>query len=135
MNLVRKQLIVYDRQGLINKWWDRKLTAGSTLNGTIQQQLAESDIILLFVSASFLASDYCYDVEMQQALRQHNSGRSVVIPVILRSCGWKAAPMIGGLLALPRDGRPLVLWEDRDEATYNVADGVMKLVAELQARH
>lgn len=134
MNLVRKHLVVYDRQGLIRKWWDRKLTAGAKFDGSIRHELTHSDIILLFVSASFLASDYCYEVEMKQALKQHESGQSVVVPVILRPCGWKAAPMIGDLLALPRDARPLVLWPDKDEAANNVADGVMGIVAELHAK-
>lgn len=134
MNLVRKHLVVYDRQALIRKWWDRKLTAGATLDESIRNELMDSDIILLFVSASFLASDYCYEVEMKQALAQHASGQSVVVPVILRSCQWRAAPMIGGLLALPEDARPITLWSDRDEAANNVAEGVMKIVADLQAR-
>jgi hypothetical protein len=133
MTLVRKHLVVYDRQGLIRKWWDRKLTGGKEVDRSIRQELATSDIILLFVSAHFLASDYCYDVEMKQALKQHAEGRSVVVPVILRSCGWRAAP-IGSLLALPRDGRPLTLWPDRDEAANNVADGVMRIVADLHSK-
>lgn len=133
MTLVREHLVLYDRMGQIRKWWDRKLLPGSPLDGSITSFLSSSDIILLFVSASFLASDYCYDVEMQQALRQHAQGRSVVVPVILRHCGWQAAPF-GSLLALPTDGRPLTAWTDRDEAAKNIADGVMRIVSELQRR-
>jgi TIR domain len=133
MTLIREHLVLYDRMGQIRKWWDRKLLPGTPLDGAITNYLSSSDIILLFVSASFLASDYCYDVEMQQALRQHAEGRSVVVPVILRHCGWHGAPF-GGLLALPTDGRPLTAWPDRDEAAKNIADGVMRIVAELQRK-
>lgn len=133
MTLVREHLVLYDRTDQIRKWWDRKLLPGTPLDGAIKDYLSSSDIILLFVSASFLASDYCYDVEMQQALRQHAEGRSVVVPVILRHCGWQAAPF-GHLLALPTDGRPLTAWPDRDEAAKNIADGVMRVVSELQRR-
>jgi hypothetical protein len=133
MTLVREHLVLYDRTGQIRKWWDGKLLPGTPLDRDIRSYLSSSDIVLLFVSASFLASDYCYDVEMTQALRQHAEGRSVVIPVILRHCGWKAAPF-GHLLALPKDGLPLAAWPDHDEAAKNVADGVMRIVAELQRR-
>ena len=133
MTLVRQHLALYDRQGQIRKWWDRKLLPGTLLDGAIESHLSSSDIILLFVSSSFLDSDYCYDVEMQQALRQHDVGRSVVIPIILRHCGWHKAPF-GNLLALPTDGRPLTAWPDRDEAAKNIADGVMRIVAELQRK-
>jgi hypothetical protein len=133
MTLVREHLVLYDRTGQIRKWWDRKLFPGTPLDGAITNYLSSSDIILLFVSASFLASDYCYDVEMKQALHQHAEGRSVVVPVILRHCGWQSAPF-GGLLALPTDGRPLAAWPDRDEAAKNIADGVMRIVSELQRK-
>jgi hypothetical protein len=42
--------------------------AGQEWKGAIDQHLEESSIILLLISASFLASDYCYDVEMKRAL-------------------------------------------------------------------
>lgn len=133
MTLVREHLVLYDRRRQIRKWWDRKLLPGTPLNGEITNHLSSSDIILLLVSASFLASDNCYDVEMQQAMRQHTEGRSVVVPVILRHCVWRDAPF-GGLLALPTDGRPLTAWPDRDEAAKNIAEGVMRIVAELQSK-
>jgi hypothetical protein len=133
MTLVREHLVVYDRLGRIRKWWDRKLLPGTPLDEAITNHLSSSDIILLFVSASFLASDSCYVVEMQQALRQHSEGRSVVVPVILRHCSWHDTPF-GSLLALPSDGRPLTAWPDRDEAAKNIADGVMRIVADLHRR-
>lgn len=131
MNVVRQHLVLYDRLGKIRKWWDRKLVAGAPLDRSITNYLISSDIILLFVSPSFLASDYCYDVEMQQALAQHRNGQSVVVPVILRHCGWSDT-WLRDLVALPTDGRPLKAWPDQDEGAKNIADGVMKLVGELQ---
>ena len=133
MSLVREHLVLYDRMSKIRKWWDRKLLGGSTVKSKITNHLASSDIILLFVSSSFLASDYCYDIEMRQALDQHAAGRSVVVPVILRPCGWMESPF-GHLLALPTDGKPLTTWSNQDEAAKSVADGVMRIVANLQRR-
>lgn len=133
MNFVRTHLMIFDRQGLIRKWWDRKLLGGQHIDGTLTAQLASSDIILLLVSASFLASDYCYDTEMKQAMVQHASGRSVVVPVILRPCSWHSAPF-GQLLALPTDGKALTLWPNRDEAGLVIAEGLRRIVADLQAR-
>src|ERR1043166_1912842 len=130
MHRVRQQLVIYDRQKKIVKWWDRKITPGASLHHEINEHLQQADIILLFISPSFFDSDYCYDVEMQQALRQHEEQRSVVIPVIVRPCEWASSPL-GSLLALPTDGRPLPKWPNRDEGAKNVADGVMRAVAEL----
>jgi hypothetical protein len=133
MNFVRKHLMIFDRQGLIRKWWDRKLLGGQHIDSALTAKLASSDIILLLVSASFLSSDYCYDTEMKQAMVQHENGRSVVVPIILRPCSWHSAPF-GHLLALPTDGKALTLWPNHDEAGLMIAEGLRRIVADLQAR-
>jgi hypothetical protein len=133
VTFVRTHLMGLDRQNKIRKWWDRKILGGSAFSDEISVNLAQSDIILLFISASFIASDYCYNVEMTQALKQNQEGRSVVIPVILRHCDWHSTPF-GKLMALPRDGRPLNAWTDRDEAAKDIAEGVARVVADLQRK-
>jgi hypothetical protein len=133
MTLVRKHLVVYDRLGQIRKWWDRKIVAGASVDHAISSRISSSDVILLFISADFVASNYCYEVEMTKALSQHREGQSVVVPVILRPCVWKNTPL-GSLLALPRDGRPLASWPDQDEAAKDIAEGVMRAVVDLQQR-
>jgi hypothetical protein len=133
MNLVKEHLVIFDRLKKIRKWWDGKLTPGAHLDNSIKKELASSDIILLFVSSSFIASNYCYEVEMTQALAQHNAGRSVVVPIIVRDCHWRSAPF-GDLLALPQNGRPLATWPDKDTGAKNIAEGIMRLVAELQGK-
>ncbi len=133
VTFVRSHLMALDRQNKIRKWWDREISAGREFADDISMQLLRSDIILLFVSASFLASDFCYQKEMSQALKQHEEGRSVVIPVILRHCDWHETPL-GKLMALPRDGRPLATWPDRDEGGTDIAKGVKRVVADLQRR-
>jgi hypothetical protein len=85
------------------------------------------------VSADFLASDYCYDVEMTRALQRHDSGDACVIPVILRSVDWRGAPF-ARLQALPKDAKPVKAWSDEDEAFTDVASGIRKAVEALRSR-
>lgn len=89
-----------------------------------------SNIILLLVSADFLASDYCYCREMTRAMERHEAGQARVIPVILRHCDWHKAPF-RKLLALPKDGKPIVSWPDHDEAFADVARQIRLVVEEL----
>jgi hypothetical protein len=56
-------------------------------------------------SSDFLASDFCYGVEMTRAMQRHEIGTARVIPVILRPCDWHSAPF-GKLLATPIDLSP-----------------------------
>ena len=78
-------------------------------------------------------SDYCYTVEMQSALLRHSSGDVRIIPVIVRSSLWEESPL-APLKALPRDGKPVTLWVDRDEAWTDVARGIRTVAQEFAAR-
>lgn len=100
---IEKQLAMLKRQGIIETWHDRRIAAGESIDNAIDAHIESDDIILLLVSADFLASDYCYDVEMTRALERHAAGDAIVIPVILRACDWHHAPF-GKLNAVPRDG-------------------------------
>jgi len=120
-----------EREGLIKGWSDRQISPGSEWDATIKQQLATADIILLLISSDFIASDYCYDIEIQHAIQRHEVGSARVIPVILRPCDWKSLPF-GKLQPLPRDDKPITKWSDQDEAFLNVAQGIRVAVKSLR---
>ena len=128
---VETHLSLLKRQGVIAEWHDRRITAGTEWKGEIDENLKSSQVILLLVSADFIASDYCYDVEMKRALEKHEAGTARVIPVILRACDWHGAPF-GRLKALPEDGKPITSWTNGDEAFTDVAKGIRKVTEELR---
>lgn len=130
MNDVRRQLIVFERNGKILKWHDRMIPPGTEWRHQIDIRLNQAKIILLFVSPHFIESQYCYEVEGEMALKRHASGEARVVPVILRPCAWEASPF-AMLQTLPKDAVPVSRWEDRDEACLDVALSVMRLVDEL----
>ena len=125
-----KHLSLLRRQGVIADWHDRRITAGTEWVGAIDAHLQRAQIILLLVSADFLASNYCYDVELQHAMARHAVGEARVIPIILRAVDWQGAPF-GRLQALPQDGRPITSWPNQDEAFLDVASGIRALVEEI----
>lgn len=111
------------RQGVISTWHDRRLVAGDNLDHGIATELDRADIILLLVSSDFLASDYCYGVEVDRALKRNAAGEARVIPIILRPCEWHGAPF-GKLLAAPTDGRPVTKWPDIDDAFLDITKAI-----------
>ncbi|MGH8693883.1 MAG: TIR domain-containing protein [Burkholderiales bacterium] len=121
------------RRQVIAGWHDRQILAGEDWAGRIDEHLNSAGVILLLVSSSFLASNYCYDIEMMRAIERHDAGEAIVIPVILRACDWQGAPF-SRLQALPRDARAITSWPNRDEAFADVAQGIRAAVAALQAR-
>lgn len=129
---LQTHLSILKRSGVIANWHDRRISAGTEWAGQIDEHLNSAQVILLLVSASFLASDYCYDVEMGRAMERHAAGEARVIPVILRACEWKGAPF-GKLQGLPKDMKPVTSWANIDEAFADVARGIRKAVEEIKA--
>jgi hypothetical protein len=117
---LEKHLTLMRRQGVVAPWSDREINAGAELDPAIRQALEEADIILLLVSSSFLASDYCYSIEMKRALERHDEGSATVVPIILRPCEWLRSE-IKRLKALPLDGKAVTTWSNRDEAFAEIA--------------
>ncbi len=127
---LEKQLAMLKRQGVITAWHDRRIGAGQNIDHSIDEHINSDEIILLLISADFIASDYCYDIEMKRAMERHQAGQAIVIPVILRACDWHHAPF-GKLNATPRDGKPITQWPDIDEAFLQVAKAVREAAERL----
>src|SRR5687768_12583725 len=108
-NELEVHLSMLKREGLIEAWHDRRIGVGEDIHSEISSALENADIVLLLVSAQFLASNYCFEIEMRRALQKHNEGTARVIPVILHPCDWQSAPF-GHLRATPTDGKPVSMF-------------------------
>jgi TIR domain len=121
------QLSLLKRENIISSWHDRRIGAGEEWASQIDAHLNTAQIILLLISPDFMASDYCYGVEMERAMKRHDRGEACIIPVILRPCDWHNA-LLSKLQALPEDGRPITTSSNRDRAFLDVAKGIRKAI-------
>jgi formylglycine-generating enzyme required for sulfatase activity len=126
-----KHLTPLQQQGLITTWHDGEIIAGEEWKKEIHSHLESANIILLLISADFLASKYCYDIELKHALERHKRQKARVIPIILRPVDWHHTPF-GKLAALPTNGEAITLWPDQDAAFADVAAGLRRAVKELR---
>ncbi len=123
------------RQGLIDVWHDRNISAGTEWEQKIDEHISSAQIILLLVSPDFMASDYCYGKEMKRAIERHERGEARVIPVILEHVYWQIEPL-NRLQALPEDAKPITSanWHSLNEALYNVVEGIRNAAKELSIK-
>jgi hypothetical protein len=128
---LEKHLSLLKARSLVRVWHDRRIAAGDDFSGAISEHLDTARIILLLVSADFLASDYC-GLETRRALERQKAGDARVIPVIFRPCDWHHGPF-GHLQAVPRDGKPVVDWPSQDQALRDVA-AVLRKIIEQETR-
>jgi len=128
-----KHLGTMKRLNQITGWYDRDISAGTEWAREIGLHLNTSHIILLLISSDFMASDFCYSVEMKRALERHEREEAHVIPIILRPVDWHDAPF-SKLQVLPVGARPITSWANRDEAFEDVARGIRKAVQEILSK-
>jgi hypothetical protein len=122
-------LSLLKRQGLISFWHDRQILPGIDWVKTIDQHLETASVILLLVSADFLASDYCYSVEMKRAIEREALGEARVVPILVCPVDWKDAPF-AHLQALPTDAKPLSSWRNQDTALADITAGIRRVIIE-----
>lgn len=122
------------RLSLLDTWTDRRIAPGAEWKGQIDEALERADLILLLVSADFIASDYCWDIEMERALVRAAEGSATLVPIVVRTCKWKDAPF-SKYQVLPDEGKAVTAGGSksaRDKAWTNVADGIEALLKEIQ---
>lgn len=129
---LRERLSIYlaplARQKKIAEWHDRQIEPGADWENEISSHLESADLILLLVSADFLASEYCFGVEVERALTRLKQGVAKVIPILLRPCLWEES-RFSELQIIPRNAKPITSWLSPEEALTDVASEISKLVS------
>src|SRR5437868_2468240 len=123
---LEKHLSLLRRQGVISTWHRRDIAPGTDWTKAIDAHLSSAAVILLLISPDFIASDYCYGVELQRAMERHDAGEARVIPILLRPVAdWDTAPF-ARLAVLPTNRKPITKWRPRDDGWANVAAGIRR---------
>lgn len=130
---LEKHLSGLKRRNYINTWFDGKIDAGKEWEKEIDYNLSKADIILLLISADFISSDYCFEIEMKKAISRHEKGDAVIIPVILHPCDWSDLPF-SKIQGLPQNGKPITstYWDNTEIAFNEVASSIKATVEDLR---
>jgi len=99
------------------------IPTGTEWEPQIKAALHKADIVVSLVSVHSLASDYFMKHEMAKVFKRRKAGECEIIPVILDSCLWKRTPF-KNIQALPKDGKPVNTFAQKDEAFKEVAQVV-----------
>jgi WD40 repeat protein len=115
------------RQQLVSLWYDRHIHPGQLRTLILDENLKNSSLILMLVSADFLHN--C-GAEIEQVLQHCQVEKACVVPIIVRDCEWKHAPF-AYLPSLPHNGKPITLWEDQDHAWNTVVADLRQIIEKL----
>lgn len=112
----------------IDVWHDGKILAGNTIDSEVLMQLGMSDVVLLLVSPNFLSSWYCIEVELKKAIKRHNEGDCIVVPVILSESIIDDSLAFSGLMRVPEDGKPIQKYKPQNNGYVNAVVKIKQMI-------
>jgi hypothetical protein len=129
LDMLHKHLAQLQRDGTLTTWTDQQIPTGGNLTKNISAELSTSDLFIALLSPDYISSKYCYEKEFQKALEMLAEGKIIIIPIIVEVCDWLSTPF-GEFKALPKDGKPISTWENKNTAFLDVIQNIRQLVAE-----
>ena len=112
----------------IDVWHDGKILPGDKIDAEVLTQLSSSDVVLLLVSPNFLASSYCIDVELKQAIQKHNDAQCIVVPVILSESIIDDNLSFANLMRVPEDGKPIQKFRPQNNGYVNALAKIKQMI-------
>lgn len=125
------------RDGTVHVWDDTRIPPGADWRNEIETAMSRASVAVLLVTADFLASAYCTDVELPSFIEAQRNRGLRIVGVLVDDCLWGKLPYLAERQMLPRDERgklkPVEAFQRRSRAWTQVADAVAQLVAGPEA--
>jgi len=126
-----KHLKPLQRQGQIALWSGLNIHAGSEPAQERSRHLEHADLILLLISPDFMSSDYCFRIEMVQAIERYKRGNAHIIPILLRPTHWENTP-VAAFEMIPTGASPVTRWHARDDAFHDIIGHIQRVIRQLR---
>ena len=114
------------QEGLLRDWGEGFLLGGDEIAAKLQAEIARADIVVILLSADFLAADRS-QAQIDLVLAEREKRPVIIVPVVVRAVDWQRG-RLGRFYALPRNGKPVAAWDRADDAWFDVAEGLHRLI-------
>ena len=129
---MEKALALLKQQSILIQWSDQSILPGQKISEIVRQKIDEADIIAFLLSQDFIASDECMK-EWNYAKQLAASEKPLFrLPIILKDCAWTDLLANDDVKALPKDGNPVVKYEDENTAWHEVYEGIKDVIGHLR---
>ena len=118
---IRVHLRPLERLGLLGVWDDKSIKPGDVWRDEIERALDHATCAVVLLSADFMASDFCTEMELPRMLQRAKERGVRVLPVMLSPCHSGAVPGLSALQAVNDPSRTLVEMERGEQERVLVA--------------
>ncbi len=129
LDRLRTHLRPLEKQGLMDIWDDTKITAGDQWKAAIEEALGRARVVILLVSADFLASDFIVDNELPPLLAKAEADGTRVVPVIVKPCRFRRDKALNRFQAINDPATPLVSMSEGEQ------ESIYDQISQLVERH
>ena len=121
---LEKHLSSLKKQQFIHAYYDGDISPGKKIEDETLLHLKSAQMILLLVSSNYMAADFCYQDELQEAIERDTAKQARVIPIFLSPVECGNAPF-AELESLPSNHKPISKWRGReDDAFFDIVQGI-----------
>jgi len=126
-----KRLMPLERNNEIVLWHDGLITPGEKWDDSIKQHLVAADIIILLLSADFLASDYIFKEELPTIVAKRLANQLQLVPIVVRDVVLDGSN-IEAYQCLPQDKKkrlkPIANWQNQDQAWSQIDKKIREII-------
>lgn len=115
LNRLQIHLKPLERDGLVEHWDDTLIKPGSTWRGEIRNALESAKVVVLLISADFLASDFIVRDELPPLLAAAEAEGVIILPVILSPSRFQSAPSLAQFQTVNSPVKPLIGLSEGDQ--------------------
>ncbi len=129
-------LRVLEREYSLDKWDDRRITAGSRWQAEIKEAIERCRVAILLVSADFLASEFIHRNELPPLLQAAEESGTVIIPIIVGPCLFSKKQEIAQFQSINPPSKSLISMSklEQEETFVRVAERLFELIGDFKAR-
>ncbi|MFN0215693.1 MAG: SUMF1/EgtB/PvdO family nonheme iron enzyme [Saprospiraceae bacterium] len=122
------------KNGLVETWHDGIIKPGAIWEKEIGDNLNIAQIILPLISFNFFNSDYIQNIEIEKAFEREKTGEAKILPIIVDDCNWQDHNRLVQFQVLPKNGKPIVLWDNMASAFTSIIEGLKLVITDFQAK-
>jgi hypothetical protein len=117
----------FERNHQIHVWDDTKIKPGRDWKEEIKKALAKTKVAVLMISPDFLASDFIATDELPTLLEAAQQDGAIIMPIILKPCGFTKIPSISRFQSVNSPANTLVeLTEgEQDRFLYKLTEDIL----------
>lgn len=121
----------FERTKVIQVWDDTKIRTGDNWKQSIDDAIKTTKVAVLLVSPDFLASDFIANEELPNLLEAAKNEGAVIMPIILKPCGFERIPSISKFQSVNPPSNTLLEMTEGDQERFllKLSEDVLNLLA------